>query len=76
MSAAQLELRLGVIADPLKQQLAAQGWQCSDKDCDLWEALRLSLNRLRIHGVLSAAESQRASRRLFKRIGRGIRRAA
>ena len=67
------KLDFSAFSDPVHEQLDAQGLRCPSKMAPLWERQRKAINFLYLHGILTAAENQKAEFRLVKRIAKHIR---
>ncbi|MEB3320400.1 MAG: hypothetical protein VKI63_05625 [Cyanobium sp.] len=62
-----IQITLGAMAPPLKQQVEAQGMSLANHE--LWEERHRAWNLLRIGGYLTDAETKRIGRRLVNGIG-------
>lgn len=69
---AEIELWLGGLAPPIREQLSEQGIEADEDDCQRWEDHRLACNRLCDHGLISPTEQLAIRHRLVRSILFGI----
>lgn len=64
------ELQFSILADPIAQQLKAQGLTVSGKLAERWERSRESINWLYLHDLITPKERGNADSRLLKQIAK------
>lgn len=69
----EFALCLGAMSDPIADQLARQGVSFPPARSIEWDRWSAAASRLAIHGIITQAERDRASRRIVKVIAREIR---
>lgn len=68
----QWGIRYGVLGDKIAFQLAAQNIHLPLEMCEHWEKMRDALNTLRLSGIITDGESDKATKRLHKRIEKQV----
>lgn len=70
----RFSLAMGALSDPIEEQLQRQGLTLGSADyAQRVERRATEISNLRIHGLLTEAESDRARKRLIKEIRPSIR---
>lgn len=62
-------LHFGALCDPIKKQLAEQGFGQEPKVLTRWQEAADAVTRLSIMGVLAPSEVHKARQRLVKQVG-------
>lgn len=65
-------IHYGVLHDKIAFQLIAQGITMPIEMCEHWEKMRYAINTLRLSGVMTTGESDKATKRLHKRIEKQV----
>ena len=65
-------LRLGMLAPPIADQLAAQGLTLTPEVVEAHQLDDRAVSRLLLCGILTATEARRARKRLLQRISRDV----
>lgn len=67
-------ISMGAFADPILKQITGQGYEAKAHLIAQWQDDANAVCRLRIRGVLTAAEAHKANERLFAAISKGVKR--